>query len=217
MRYPSCCDVYESNKGGFESDDACASSLFIPPANPGAPETVNLVESQGGRLMKTSRYLIVLTCFLIFSAATSTLFAADTTPFPADLKILSPDNTAVPKKLTEFSGIWEGMWEFLYGGQVNVALAVVRLTKDQADVIYSWGILETDSRRVGTTSDPGWARIPGCPVEKADDGNYVITVNLPKGGSLKLKQTYKKDLINVTRSGLGGQTAAQTMPFTKKK
>ena len=167
--------------------------------------------------MKTSRYLIVLTCFLIFSAAPSSLFAADATPFPADLKILPPDNTAVPEKLTEFSGIWEGRWEFLYGGHVNAALAVVRLMKDQADVIYSWGKLETDIKRGGITSDPGWSRFPGCPVEKAADGNYVITVNLPKGASLKLKQTDKKDLIHVTRSGGAGQTAAQTMPFTKKK
>ncbi len=167
--------------------------------------------------MKASRYLIILTCFLVFFVAPSALFAADATPFPADMKILPPDNTAVPEKLMEFSGIWEGRWEFVYGGHVNVALAVVRLTKDEADVIYSWGKLQTNIRFGGTGSDPGWARIPGCPVEKASDENYVITVNLTKGGSLKLKQTHKKDLINVTRSGLGGQTATQTMPFTKKK
>jgi hypothetical protein len=166
--------------------------------------------------MKTRRYLIVLACFLIFSAAPSPLLAADATPFPARMKIVPPDNTAVPEKLAEFSGIWEGRWEFMGGRTQDVALAVVRLTKDQAIVIYSWGKLETGIRG-GIAIDPGWNRIPECPIEKAADGNYVITVNTPKRGRLKMKQTDKKDLIHVTLTAAMGQVADQTMPFTKKK
>ena len=168
--------------------------------------------------MKTSRCLIALACFLIFSAAPSALMAADATPFPEGMKIVPPDPGAVPEKLAEFSGIWEGRWEMLYGRTQEVALAVVKIAKDQALVVHSWGKLETEpGKRGGIHRDPGWKRYPGCPVEKGADGNYVITVPLAQGGRLILKQTSDKGLIHVTRAGAGGQVADQTMPFTKKK
>jgi len=148
--------------------------------------------------------------------ATLPLLAADTTPFPQGMKIVPPDKNTVPEKLAEFSGIWEGKWDFLLGRTQNVALAVVKLTKDEAVVIYSWGKLDIDQKRGGMASEPGWKRYPGCPVEKATDGNYVITVKLPSG-SLKMKQTDKKDLIHVTRAGAPGMAEDQTRPFTIKK
>jgi len=150
--------------------------------------------------------------------ATLPLLAADPTPFPESMKIVPPDKNTVPEKLAEFSGIWEGSWDFMHGRTQDAALAVVKLTKDEAIVIYSRGKLEIDQKRGGGISmDPGWKRYPGCPVEKADDGNYVITVKLAQGGSLKMKQTPNKELIHVTLSASMGQVADQTRPFTKKK
>ena len=154
---------------------------------------------------------------VIFLAAVP-LLAADPTPFPQGMKIIPPDKNTVPEKLTDLSGIWEGGWDFLRGRTQNAALAVVKLTKDEAIVVYSWGNLNVpDIRRPGIAKEPGWKRYPGCPVEKAADGHYVITVKLAQGGSLKLKQTDNKELIHVTLSAAAGEVADQTRPFTKKK
>ncbi len=167
-------------------------------------------------MRKLSLSLAVILSVIFLAAAP--LLAADPTPFPEGMKIVPPDKNTVPEKLAEFSGVWEGTWEFLRGRTQQAALAVVKLTKDEAIVIYSRGKLEIDQMRgEGIAMDAGWKRYPGCPVEKADDGNYVITVKLAQGGSLKMKQTDKKDLIHVTLSASTGQVADQTRPFTKKK
>ena len=153
---------------------------------------------------------------VIFLAAVP-LPAADPTPFPEGMKIVPPDKNTVPEKLADLSGIWEGNWSWSLGRNQPAALAVVKLTKDEAIVIYSWGRLPNIPQRATIGIEPGRTKELACPVEKSADGHYVITFNLPHGGSLKMKQTDKKDLIHVTRAGAGGQTMDQTQPFTKKK
>lgn len=166
------------------------------------------------RKLSLSLAVMLSVIFLV----TAPLLAADPTPFPEGMKILPPDKNTVPEKLADFSGIWEGSWDFLRGKTQHAALAVVKLTKDEAIVIYSWGKIDVpDIRRPGIAKDSGWKRYPRCPVEKAADGNYVITVKLAQGGNLKMKQTPDKELIHVTLSASAGEAADQTRPFTKKK
>ena len=164
-------------------------------------------------MRKISLSLAVILSVILLAAAP--LFAVDPAPLPADLKIVPPDKNVVPEKLAEFSGIWEGHWIYLPNRMQLATIVVERIGKEKALVLYSWGTLETDPTRGGITKSPGWKRFPGCPVEKAADGNYVITVK-SKDSTYILKQTDKKDTIVVTQKG-PGMRGDQTNPFTKKK
>jgi len=164
--------------------------------------------------MRKISFLIAVILSVIFFVAMP-LYAIDPAPLPADLKIVPPDKNAVPEKLAEFSGIWEGNWTYLPNRMQLAAIAVEKIGKEQALVLYSWGPLESDPVRGGISKSPGWKRFPGCPVEKAADGSYVITVK-SKDATYVLKQTDKKDTIMVTQKG-PGMRGDQTAPFSRKK
>lgn len=161
---------------------------------------------------------IILSVIVILSvllAAAVPLLAVDPSPLPEDLKIVPPDKNVVPEKLAEFSGIWEGHWTYFQDRMQFATFAVEKIGKQRALVSYSWGPIESGPRG-GITKDPGWKRVPGCPVEKAEDGNYIITVNL-KESTYVLKQTDKKDTIMVTQKKGMGTRGDQTNPFSRKK
>jgi hypothetical protein len=174
------------------------------------------MKSKGGKCMrKISFSLAVILCVIVFAALP--LLAADLTPFPKDLNIVPPDKNTVPEKLAEFSGIWEGHWTYLPTRTQLAVIAVERIGKKRALVVYSWGPLESgDPMKGGISKSPGWKRFLGCPVEKAADGNYIITVKF-KETTFVLKQTDMKDTIMVTQKLEGGMRADQTAPFSKKK
>ncbi len=161
--------------------------------------------------------LFIAVLFWGILAAAAPLSAIDPAPMPPDLKIIPPDRNAVPEKLAEFSGVWEGHW--IYGANRTqlATFAVERIGKERALVTYSWGDLESGpSIRGGISVSPGWTRIPGCPVDRAEDGNYVITVKT-KTATFLLKQTDGKDTIMATRKQIWGMTQDQTNPFSRKK
>ena len=164
--------------------------------------------------MRKISFLIAVILSVILLAAVP-LFAADPTPLPKGLKIQPPDKNTVPEKLAEFSGTWEGHWTYLPVRMQLAAFAIEKIGKDRALVLYSWGPLESDPVRGGMTKSPGWKRFPGCPVEKAADGNYIITVK-SQDTTYILKQTDKKDTIMVTQKA-PGMRKDQTAPFSRKK
>lgn len=106
--------------------------------------------------------------------ATGTLPAVEPAPLSPDLQIFPPDRNAVPEKLAEFSGIREGRWTFLQNRMKFATFTDDRIGKERALVPESRGPIESGSRG-GITKDPGRKRVPGRPVEKAADGNQIIT------------------------------------------
>jgi hypothetical protein len=157
-------------------------------------------------------FAVILSVILLTTGA---LLAVDPAYLPADLKIVPPDKNVVPEKLAEFSGIWEGHWTYLQNRTQFATFAVEKIGKNRALVTYGWGPLESGPRG-GVTKDPGWKRVPGCPVEKAEDGNYIITVTL-KESTYILKQTDKKDTIMITQKKGAGMSQDLTQPFSRKK
>jgi len=168
---------------------------------------------EGGIHMRNKRILIAVMFSMYFLNA-ATLFAVESVPLPQDLDIVPPDKNTVPEKLAEFSGIWEGNWSHGYSKSIQFAtIAVENITKDNADIVYGWGLLKF-ARKFVSTQDPGWKRYPGRPVEKASDGSYVITVKR-SGQDIILKQTDKKDIISVTlRTKASGDMIS---PFYRNK
>jgi hypothetical protein len=157
-------------------------------------------------------FAVILSVILL---ATGVLLAVDPAPLPEDLKIVPPDKNVVPEKLAEFSGIWEGHWTYLQNRMQLATFAIEKIGKQRALVTYGWGPIESGPRG-GITKSPGWKRVSGCPVEKAEDGNYIITVTL-KESTYVLKQTDRKDTIMVTQKKGMGMSQDLNQPFSRKK
>jgi hypothetical protein len=142
---------------------------------------------------------VILSCFLlVFVASFISLAEArqeiNGCPVPDNMKIIEPDSNVVPPKLALLSGIWEGNWV------APVIFIVEQIKGNEAVVIYAWAEVKARSQ-AGTSYAPGFSRLK-CPIEKGDDGNYLIICAL-KNGTNKLIQTNDPRQIKVVRQGFG--------------
>lgn len=128
-------------------------------------------------------------------------------PLPDDMKIVAPDTNTAPQKLALLSGIWEGNW-----ATMSVLFIVEKITETEALILHS-----VSGRQMARASaiPPGYFR-KKCPVEKGDDGNYRIIMNLSQGTN-RLIQTDDPKYLRVVRDGFYGLSAETRDSLFRKK
>ena len=122
------------------------------------------------------------------------------------MKIAEPDKGAVPPKLAQLSGIWEGNW-----ATMSVLFIVEKITETEALILHS-----VSGRQMARAASipPGYFR-KTCPVEKGEDGNYRIVMTLSQGTN-RLIQTDDPKYLRVVRGGFYGLSAETRDSLWKK-
>ncbi len=130
-------------------------------------------------------YCILMASLLFFHTGSPACSAnwREFTPLP-DVLNIAPSADVQPDDITEFLGVWQGVWHFSDGHGVRTTIVIENIGKNKVSAVYSWGSYTWNETR---KLDPGWLRVNGF-----IKGNSIVL----RWGSLEKKFTVTLSLEN---------------------